>query len=90
MFVSEKIEPPRSSESPTILHAASQTEVGLANSAIVMRLLRRLMDMDLLTRLEAIRILEGAAEDLLANGDDKLIAHQGAARLIRNKLVPMI
>lgn len=90
MFVNEKIDPQHRSESPTILHAASQTEVGLANLAIMMRLLRRLMAMDLLTRLEVIRILEASAEDLLANGDDKLIAHQGAARLIRDKLVPMI
>ena len=90
MFAAGKDDSARPSERPTALHSASQTETGLANSAIMMRLLNHLMAMDLLSRADVKRLLEGAAEDLLADGNDKVIAHQGAARLIRDKLLPTI
>lgn len=73
-----------------MLHKRGPHEIALANTAVLMHLLRRLIDTKLLPREQALALLGNAADDLVTNGNKVTDVHIAAAEIIRKELVPKV
>lgn len=72
-----------------MLHKRGPHEIALANSAVLLHLLNRLIDTKLLPREQALALLGNAADEL-EGADEASGVHILAADIIRKELVPRV
>jgi hypothetical protein len=65
-------------------------ELALASTAVLLHLLQRLIEDNLLKREAALAILGNAADTLISNPIEATEVHHKAADLIRKELVPRV
>lgn len=73
-----------------MLHKRGPHEIALANTAILLQLLRGLIDGKILPREKALALLGDAADELVTNGKQVTDVHILAADIIRKELVPKV
>ena len=73
-----------------MLHGRGPHEIALANSAVLLHLLHRLIDENLLPREQALALLDDAADELVSDPKHATDFHILAADIIRNELVPKV
>lgn len=73
-----------------MLHGRSPDEIALASSAILLQLLQRLIDRQLLPREQVLALLGGAADELVNDRKQTTDVHILTADIIRKELVPMV
>lgn len=73
-----------------MLHGRGPREIAFANSMVLMHLLQRLIDRELLPREEALAVLGNAADELVSDPNQTTDVHVLAAEIIRNELVPRV
>jgi hypothetical protein len=73
-----------------MLHGRGPHEIALANSAVLLLLLQRLIDRKLLPREQALALLGEAADELVRDPKQATDVHALAADIIRKELVPRV
>ena len=73
-----------------MLQGRGSHEIGLAGGAILIQLLRRLIDRRLLPREQVLALLGDAADELERDAEQATDMHLMAADIIRKELVPMV
>lgn len=73
-----------------MLDSRGPHEITLTNSAVLLHLLRRLIDANLLQRKQALAMLGDAADELEATPSQTSGVHMLAADIIRKELVPKV
>lgn len=71
-------------------HGRGSHEIGLANVAILIQLLQRLVDRKLLPREQVLALLGDAADELERDPGQTSDIHLLAAEIIREELVPKV
>jgi hypothetical protein len=73
-----------------MLHGKGPHEIALANSAVLLHLLHRLIDGKVLPREQALALLDDAADELVSDPQRVSEVHILAADIIRKELVPKV
>jgi DNA-binding Lrp family transcriptional regulator len=73
-----------------MFHGRSANELGLASAAVVLSLIQRLEKKGTIKREDALALLGGAADRLVATPRDTTVSTQGAADLIRKEFLTKV
>ena len=73
-----------------MLYDEDSYELSLASTAVLLHLLHRLIEDEVVEREAALAILGNAAEALIANPIEMMEVHQKASTLIREEIVPRV
>ena len=73
-----------------MLHGKGPHEIALANSAILLQLLQRLIDTEILPREQVLTLLGDAADELVRDPNRVSDVRVLASDIIRKELVPRV